>query len=144
MKDERQFWAGMMFVAFGVITFVQVPHYAIGSAMHMGPGYFPMLIAIALVVFGATAALRSFNAAAPAAVGKWPLVPLAFVTLGVVAFSALIERAGLIVATLCLILLACYQRVVRRPLEVAAIFIAVAVLTAAVFIYGIGLPIALW
>jgi hypothetical protein len=111
--------------------------------MHMGPGYFPMLIAIALVIFGGTAMWRSFHASEARPVAPWPLAPLLFTTLGVVVFALTIEH-GLVPATLLLVGLCCYQRVLRKPLEVLGIFVAVAVLSTVVFIYGIGLPIAVW
>jgi hypothetical protein len=122
---------------------VQLPHYTLGTATHMGPGYFPMLIAIALVIFGSTAMWRSAHAREAMPVAPWPLGPLFFTTLGVIAFALTIER-GLVPATLLLVGLCCYQRVLRRPLEVVGIFIVVAALSTVVFIYGIGLPIAVW
>jgi hypothetical protein len=126
-----------------VFTLAQLPHYTLGTATHMGPGYFPMLIAIALVIFGSLAIWRSFHARRPVPVGTWPLGPLFFTTLGVVAFALTIEH-GLVPATLLLVGLCCYQRVLRKPLEVAGIFVVVAVLSTLVFIYGIGLPIQIF
>jgi hypothetical protein len=143
IKDERQFWAGALFVAFGVFTLAQLPHYELGTATHMGPGYFPMLIAIALVLFGSTAMWRSFHAREAIALAPWPLAPLLFTTTGVIAFALTIEH-GLVLATLLLVGLSCYQRLLRKPLEVVGIFIAVTLLSTLVFIYGIGLPIAIW
>ena len=144
IRDQRLFGAGILFVAFGVLTLVQVPGYRLGTATHMGPGYFPMLVAILLVALGALAAWLGLRAPVEAKIGRWPLAPTVFVTAGVLMFSVLIERAGLVVSVLCLVALACYERLVRRPLEVALIAAVVVALTAGVFIYGIGLPIALW
>jgi hypothetical protein len=144
IRDAPAFWAGVTFAGFGAFTLVQIPHYVVGTATRMGPGYFPMLIAIVLVGLGSVAAWRALAAPVAIRIGPWPLVPLAFVVAGVVAFALLIERAGLIAATLCLVVCACYQRLLRRPLEILAVFVAVALLSAAIFIYGIGLPIALW
>lgn len=144
VKDQRQFWAGIVFLVFGAATLSQLPHYTVGSATQMGPGYFPMLVGAALVIFGAIASWRATVTGEPVRVGPWPVTQLLFVTLGVIAFAFLIERAGLIASVFCLVALSCYERLLRKPLEVLAIFVAIAALSSAVFIYGIGLPIALW
>jgi hypothetical protein len=50
----------------------------------------------------------------------------------------------LVVSAVCLIAFSCYERLIRRPVEVALIAAVVTGLATAVFIYGIGLPISLW
>ena len=144
IKDERRFWAGILFVAFGALTLVQVPGYALGSPTRMGPGYFPMLVAVVLVALGAMSAWQGIRDGPPAKIGSWPLMPSLFVTLGILTFAALIDRAGLVASVVCLVVLSCYQRILRKPVEVFLIAAAVVVLTAAVFIYAVGLPIAFW
>jgi len=45
IKDQRDFWAGLMFMAFGgFFCLYSVYNYNIGTASRMGPGYFPMLL----------------------------------------------------------------------------------------------------
>lgn len=45
IKDQRDFWAGLMFMAFGgFFCLYSVYNYNIGTAFRMGPGYFPMLL----------------------------------------------------------------------------------------------------
>lgn len=144
IANERQFWAGVMFVVFGLVTLAQVPQYSLGSVTRMGPGYFPMLVATVLVILGSVGALGAIRTGTQAAVGRWPITPMLFVAAGVLVFAALIERAGLIASVVCLVALSCYRRLRANPLEVAIIAGAVSVLAAAVFVYGVGLPIALW
>lgn len=49
MKDIL---AGILFVIIGSIFLFISTSYKIGTAAAMGPGYFPMLIAILLIIFG--------------------------------------------------------------------------------------------
>lgn len=142
--DERLFWSGVLFIVLGAITLVQVPGYALGSAARMGPGYFPMLVAIVLVSLGAAAAWKGRRGSSASKIGAWPVFPIAFVTAGVLSFAALIERVGLVASVVLIVALSCYDRILRRPLEVALVALVVIVVSSAVFIYGVGLPIALW
>ncbi len=48
IRNPRDFYAGLLFVAFGAVALVIVQAYAIGTAARMGPGYFPRLFGIML------------------------------------------------------------------------------------------------
>jgi hypothetical protein len=76
IKNPKDFWAGLMFIGFG-LSFVVIaagtpdvinrmfgdkviPGYQIGSAVRMGPAYFPIVLGGLLAVLGAVTFLRSF------------------------------------------------------------------------------------
>ena len=76
IKNPKDFWAGLMFFVFGA-SFVLIavgtpdfinrmwgekliPGYQIGSAVRMGPAYFPIVLGGMLAVLGAIIFLRSF------------------------------------------------------------------------------------
>jgi len=140
----KEFWAGVVFLAIGASAVVGATQYSIGTATQMGPGYFPMLLGLLLMALGAAAIVQAARKARAEPVGKWPLVPLAFVVAGVLCFAALIEDAGLVPALLALVVLSCYGRWRKSPVEVAAICVAVCVLSVAIFIYGLQLPLVAW
>jgi hypothetical protein len=102
IRNPKDFWAGLMFMAFG-FAFVAiatgtpefinelvgeklVPGYQIGSAVRMGPAYFPVLLGAILAILGGIVFFRSFvsSVAGDAAEVKLPfnVVDLA-VTVGV-------------------------------------------------------------
>lgn len=56
MKDIL---AGILFVIIGSIFLFISTNYKIGTAAAMGPGYFPMLIAILLIIFGVIIFIKS-------------------------------------------------------------------------------------
>lgn len=142
VTNEKEFWAGIAFILIGAGALSQIPKYAIGGATNMGPGYFPLLIGSVLVLLGAAAAIRGIGAERPERVGRWPLVPLFFVTLGVLLFAFLLERAGLAAAVLALLASSCYARLSSKPLELVWIYIVMLIVTIGIFIYGIGLPVS--
>ncbi|HVB88907.1 MAG TPA: tripartite tricarboxylate transporter TctB family protein [Beijerinckiaceae bacterium] len=141
VANEKEFWAGVLFVLIGVGALSQIPHYAIGAPTAMGPGFFPLIIGTVLVLLGLMAAVRGWRAAEPTRLDPWPLVPLFFVTLGVILFALLLERAGLAAAAFALVAASCYRRLWRRPFEVLAIYVVMLALCVTIFIYGIKIPV---
>jgi len=144
IADQKEFAAGAIFAAIGLAGSVLSTDYRLGSATHMGPGYFPLCLSLLLAALGIAAAARAVTVRSAEPIGHWPVLPLLFVSAGVVAFGVLIDRKGMALATLVLILLACYARLRRRPAEVAAIAAALIALTVGLFIYGLGMPFYLY
>ncbi len=54
IKNAKDFWAGLMFLAFGVFFAVYgAMYYQMGTAVRMGPAYFPTLLGGLLTLLGA-------------------------------------------------------------------------------------------
>jgi hypothetical protein len=61
IKNPQDFWAGLMFMAFGLFfVIVALMFYQMGSAVRMGPAYFPVVLGGLLAVLGAIVFARSF------------------------------------------------------------------------------------
>lgn len=61
VKSPKDFWAGLMFIAFGLFFVIwAVTNYQMGSAVRMGPGYFPAVLGGLLAVLGLTVLIESF------------------------------------------------------------------------------------
>jgi hypothetical protein len=144
IRNPQELLAGVLFLAFGGFVLAYARNYPMGTATQMGPGYFPTVLASLLCALGAINVVKGLRATQVTSIGTWPLVPLAFVIAGVLAFAALITDHGLFPAVIAVLLLGCYDRLFRRPLEVAAICVIMLALAWAVFIYAIDLPIDLW
>ncbi len=65
IRHPKDFWSGALFVAVGVGAIVLGSKYTLGSVARMGPGYFPRLIGILLVVLGGMLALRALAVDGP-------------------------------------------------------------------------------
>ena len=46
IANGKDFWAGLMFVAFGLAFMFVARNYAMGNAVRMGPAYFPTVLAV--------------------------------------------------------------------------------------------------
>ena len=61
IKSPKDFWAGLMFIGFGMFFALwAVSNYQMGSAVRMGPAYFPALLGGLLAVLGAMVLIESF------------------------------------------------------------------------------------
>ena len=60
IKNGKDFWAGLMFMGFGLGFTLVAQNYPMGSAVRMGPAYFPTMLGGMLVVLGAMVFFRAF------------------------------------------------------------------------------------
>ena len=59
IKAPKDFWSGVVFMTFGAIALAVSSGYRMGTAARMGPGYFPRVLGMLLIVLGAIIALRA-------------------------------------------------------------------------------------
>ena len=60
IKNGKDFWAGLMFIGFGLAFMLLARNYPMGSAVRMGPAYFPTVLGGLLAVLGAMVFFRAF------------------------------------------------------------------------------------
>ena len=49
---HREFWAGKLMIAFGLLMAIHGPSYSLGTLMHMGPGFLPTSLGVILIALG--------------------------------------------------------------------------------------------
>ena len=54
--NNKDVWAGLMLIGIGAAAIVLARDYPFGTALRMGPGYFPIVLGGLLIVFGLTSA----------------------------------------------------------------------------------------
>ncbi len=140
----KEFYAGLIFTATGIAAGVLSLRYPLGTVTAMGPGYFPLLLSILLTALGIGAIAVGLAARGGERITPWAPVPLLFILAGVVGFGLLIDRKGLVPACLVLLLLGCYQRLRRSPVEVALLALALIGMAVGLFIYGLGMPMKMF
>lgn len=143
IRGPKDFWAGIMFAAFGGAGTWMAQSFPFGSAARMGPAYFPTLIGGLLFVIGLFIAFRGLVTKGHT-LGRFHLKPLVLVLTSVVLFGLVLQHLGLISAIFILIFFASLGGHEFRMVEVS---ILAAILTAGsviVFVYGLKLQIQLW
>jgi Tripartite tricarboxylate transporter TctB family len=142
LRTNQDVLAGALFLLIGLGAVAGARDYEMGTAMRMGPAYFPTVLGWILYAFGAFLLLRGIARGGGAAV-TWGWRPLAFVTLALLAFGFVITRFGLIPA-LAAMFLAC--ACAGRELRILEVVVLAAVLSAfavGVFVYALKLPFRL-
>ena len=144
VRSPRDFAAGLIFFTIGVLWMMAATHYRIGRATAMGPGYFPLAVAIVLTVLGASSVVRSLRFVDEEPFGRWPIAALICVLGGIVAFALLLESVGLIAASGAVVLLCCWSRLRAWPIETATLTLALIAMVSGIFVFGLGLPVDLF
>ena len=60
IKSGKDFWAGMLYLSFGLYFAIYARNYNMGTALRMGPGYFPIVLSWMLVLLGVAVIARSY------------------------------------------------------------------------------------
>lgn len=142
IRSPKDFWSGAIYILFGSIALLVGRDYGMGTALRMGPAYFPSLLSGLLILVGAISVLRSFWIAGTRIVAPaWQ--PLLLITGSVILFGLIVRGLGLAVALPLLALVSAYasSRFRWRPsLMLAA---GLTVFCTLVFLKGLGVPLPL-
>ena len=140
IKSPRDFWAGLMFIAFGLFFLIVAQlNYQMGTAVRMGPAYFPSVLGGILAVLGAIVLFDSFVLTGPK-VAKFHFRPLIFILISSLAFAYLLKPLGLVLASACLIFISAYGGHEFRWKEVGILTVVLIIFSVLVFVKGLTLP----
>jgi hypothetical protein len=143
IKNPKDFWAGLMFIVFGLFFVIGARNYQLGSAARMGPAYFPTLLGGLMAVVGGAVFFRSFVLKGEK-VSAIPLKLLFYITLSLLVFGYLLKPIGLVLALLCLVVISAFAGHEFRLKEALLLTLVLIVLSVLVFVKGLGLPFPLW
>ena len=139
IRDPKDFWAGVIFIFFGVAAVVIGRDYAMGTAGRMGPAYFPTILGGLLALLGIASVIRS-TIRTGESIGKFAIKEAFLVLLAVVLFGALVRGAGLFIATIVLVMLSGYASSSFKWKPFLAVAVGMAIICILVFVNGLGLP----
>ena len=142
-RNNKRFLSGLMFIGIGALAMYIARDYPMGSALRMGPGYFPNVLSGVMVLFGI--AMLAQGVMNPQRVeGNWSLRALAILPLSTVVFGVLMEHAGFLPALFVLIPMSAYAGTEFRLREVLALAVGLTGASWALFIWGLELPYPLF
>jgi len=137
--QNKDFWAGLFLIAVGAAALILGRNYAFGTALRMGPGYFPTVLGWLMIVFGLyilATGLRSGEKLE----GSWSLRALIVLPLALILFGLLIDRAGFVPAMLALVVGSSLAGSEFRPIEMIVFAIFMTALCTTLFVWALGLP----
>ncbi len=137
----KDFLSGLMFVAFGLAALYFGQHLAVGTPVRMGPGYVPRMLSLILLALGVVVCIMALvSGSEPVERPKWK--PITLVTLGIVCFALLFERAGLIPALIVLVMISSLAGEEFKLTEVIGNIVVLSILCTIVFKVGLGMNIS--
>ena len=140
IKGPKDFWAGLMFIGFGGFFMVwALAHYQMGSAVRMGPAYFPAVLGGLLVFLGILVLIESFAMAGPP-VPRFMFRPLILISVACVLYGYTMKPLGLILATGVLVFMSALGGHEFKWREVSILYIVLVVFSLLVFVKGLTLP----
>ena len=143
IRNPKDFWAGVLFALVGAAAIILGSRYNLGTAARMGPGYFPRILGILLIVLGGIITLRALRTQGPR-IPKWSVRATIVVLGSVVLFGLIVNKVGLALSTVILIVLASAASEEFRWKEALVSGIFLAVLAVCVFILGLKLQLPVW
>lgn len=139
-RDYRDIFAGLaLTVAGAAAALYALSQYSIGTITRMGPGMMPVALGVILAVFGLAIAIPAIFRQGDAA--DLRVRPFVVLSICILSFAVLIETTGLIPAVFATAVIATFAENKVRLIKAAILGAAMSVLTWAIFILGLGLPI---
>lgn len=154
IKSQKDFFAGLMFLAIGLAFAIGANNYTVGTGAKMGPGYFPLMLGILMAVLGTiitfTALVVETEGGDP--IGRWAWKPLGLVLGANLIFGVLLgglpkvglPAMGLVAAIYGLVFSASMAADKFNPKAVFFLATGLAVGSYVVFVRLLNLQIQLW
>jgi hypothetical protein len=153
IRSQKDFYGGLTLAVVGAAFALGAREYPTGTTASMGPGYFPLILGVLLVVLSAAVTLRSFGKRDSAEdVGAVAWKPLAYVVAANFLFGILLEGLapiglppmGLMPAIFALVLVASLAGSEFKLREALVLAVVLAAGSWLVFVKTINLPLQLW
>ena len=142
IRDQKNFWSGLMFLGFGAFFVGWAQQYDLGSAARMGPAFFPTMLGGILFLLGAIVLIEGLVAeTADGKIEPFNFRALVLVLGSVVAFGMLLRPAGLLVALFVLVCVSSFGSHEFKLRDVLLLSIGMSLLVLGVFIYGLSMTI---
>ena len=142
LHDARKdLLAGGIFVAFGLAFAITSSTYEVGTALRMGPGYFPLVLGSLLVLLGILIAVKGFVSADSGDIGPVPWKALALLVAALLFFGFTVRGLGLVPALLVTVFLSALAG--HRARVIPAVVIAGCLTVLSVLIFVIVLQLRL-
>jgi len=140
IRNGKDFWIGVVYVVFGSAAVIISRDYEMGTALKMGPSYFPTILGGLLILIGIISLVRSLLKPGDP-FGVFALRGLFLIVASIMLFGFIVRGAGLIIALPVLIIISScastrfswkYSLVLAAGLTIFCIL---------VFVKGLGVPL---
>lgn len=138
--SPKDFWSGLIYVFFGLSAVIIARDYDMGTALKMGPAYFPTLLGWLLAGIGAISVLRGFLVRGTP-VGGFAFKALLMIVGATVLFGLTVRGAGMAIALPILVIFSAAASKRFRPLATLLMATGLTLFCVLVFLKGLGVPL---
>ena len=140
IRSTKDFWTGIIYIFFGSSAVLIARDYGMGTALRMGPGYFPTILGFLLTLIGIISLVRSFiEPGTP--IGGFAFKGLLLVVSSTLVFGLIVRGAGLDVALPALVIMSACVSIRFRWGPSLALAAGLTVFCVLVFLKGLGVPL---
>ena len=140
LRHNRDFLGGLFYIIVGVVAIWIARDYPFGSALRMGPGYFPTTLSAIMILFGIAIMAMGLKTPEKLKGSNWSVRALIVLPLATAVFGWLMEEAGFLPAMAVLIPLSAAAGREFKFSEIALLTVGLTILCTLMFIEGLGLP----
>ena len=145
IRNKQDFWAGVMFIVIGGGFAGFAQQYEFGSGARMGPGYFPTLLGVLLLLLGILVSWGSTAKSQPTTeVEKIGWRELILILGSVALFGFTLPWLGMVGAVTLLILIAAFASHEVSWKETIGLIIVLLILSYLLFVKGLELQFPVW
>lgn len=130
---------GLTLIALGGFFIYQCLGLELGTAVRMGPGYFPLILAVILTGLGGVVLVQAMRVAGEP-IGPIALRGMLFILPAPIFFGLTVRGLGFVPAVFFAALIAGFASSRMKPLMAVALAAAISLFSMAVFSYALGLP----
>ena len=139
-RNAKDFWTGLIYISVGAGALIISRDYDMGTAVKMGPAYFPTILSILLVGIGIISVLRSFfKSGSPIGVIAWK--GLVLIAVSTLLFGAIVRGAGVIIALPLLVILSASASAQFSWKTALIEAVGITIFCIVVFLKGLGVPL---
>ena len=149
LKNPQDFWCGLLFSALGALAIFLSRDYEMGSALNMGPGYFPTWLGGIMIGFGMLIGglAFKFESEEPQDLGleSWAFRPWLVLIAALVLYAILMDADVGFVPSLMVLIVGCalaHKDVDWRETLVLSVLVTAGAV--AIFYYGLDMPYRLF
>ena len=137
--NRADFSAGILFIIFAAIFGLKALGLEMGTTLRMGPGYFPMVLAVVLLALGLAIVIGSLGSVGEA-VCNYAWRGMVFILAAPVFFGLTVRGLGFVPSIFLTTLIAALAGLKMKPLYALGLALGVTIFCTLVFSYALGLP----
>jgi putative tricarboxylic transport membrane protein len=143
VRSPQNLAGGLALIGIALLVFWNTQDLASGTAVRMGPGYFPKLLAILIAVCGVVLTATSLFVRGDR-LERWAWRPILFILFSIIFFAFAVRPLGLVVTGAFLVVISSIASKEVRWKETGLFAIGLIIFTILLFPIALGLPMPIW